>query len=179
MPACSRGSSPTGRRCLNCTATGGCSRPTTCTRAGSTISTGTPNWSLNVSLPSGGLTLLAGTQGFRDPVDGGVPIRGLGRRRQVEGTQGFRGAAAIAKNAGTGLTRIVHGQLPLHRIDVAWKHLCHLSCLRRAGARMKGGAGASNVAASRRKTVSRETLLTGVSYAGCACGRDGGAGDHP
>ena len=46
-PACGRGSCPTGRRCSSCTATGGCSRPTTCTRAGSTISTGIPSWSLD------------------------------------------------------------------------------------------------------------------------------------
>ena len=35
----------TGRRSSSCTTTGGSSRPTTCTRAGSTISTGIPSWS--------------------------------------------------------------------------------------------------------------------------------------
>ena len=45
VQACGRGRRPTSRRCTTCTITAGCSRRTICTRAGSTISIGTPCWS--------------------------------------------------------------------------------------------------------------------------------------
>ena len=49
---------PYGRRCSSCTATAGCSRPTTCTRAGSTISIGIPSSSRR-GLPAAAINLRA------------------------------------------------------------------------------------------------------------------------
>src|SRR5262249_26272524 len=107
-----------------------------CTKAGSTISTGTPSSSRNgLGLAplrsggvgfSGGLALRAAAQGLRDASDRGVPVGRRPGRRQVAGGERLGGTATVAKNAGARSPRVVHRLMPLHGIDVAGEHPGHL-----------------------------------------------------
>ena len=90
------------------------------------------------------------------------------RRRlglQAEGTAGFSGAAAVAEDACARLTRVAHGLLPLHGIDVMRGHggtILQVSGRRRDATRRAtaatGAAGASNKIGFTTQNLSRETF---------------------
>src|SRR4029079_2053888 len=116
--------SRTDRPYSSCIGTGGCFRPTTCMKAGSTISIGIPN-----SSPSGG----GGPARFRafrfrssgahhrpgahfagNLVHGALPVDGI-IRFQAERSEGIARRPAVTKDAGALLTADGDRLLPLDR----------------------------------------------------------------
>ena len=81
---------------------------------------------------------------------------------QAEGADGIGRVAAVAEDAGARLARIAHRLLPLHGIDVAGGHVFRLWIFLSVGGTprtgLEGAADASSKMASRRKTLSRETV---------------------